>query len=144
MSFEDLPDGWIDLPLEDPRLVSNVLDLVVSYTDRVDGGLAILMCDDEHRLVQPCMISDLDYLASEDERHRALRNVVDVMDRQGSMHVAIARKDGLSITPDDHVWARAMSRACSHAVELLGVHVVTLHGSREVPFGARLDADPPR
>jgi hypothetical protein len=134
MSFEDLPDDWVERPLDEPRLVTDVLDLVVSLQDRLAGGLAVLMCDEGHRLLQPCVISDLNYLASDAEREIALSNVVDVMDRPGSLLVAIARPDGLSITADDHAWARAMARACADDVELLGVHVVTMHGSREVPF----------
>jgi hypothetical protein len=134
MGFEDLPREWVDLPLDDPQLVGDVLDLVVSLQDRLDGGLALLVCDAEHRLVLPCVISDLDYLAPEHQRRRALRTVVDAIGVEGSLVAAIAREDGLSITTDDHVWARAMWRACDTDVELLGVYVVTVHGSREVPF----------
>jgi hypothetical protein len=72
MGFEDLPREWVDLPLDDPQLVGDVLDLVVSLQDRLDGGLALLVCDAEHRLVLPCVISDLDYLAPEHQRRRAL------------------------------------------------------------------------
>lgn len=134
MSFDDLPADWPDRPLDEPHLVSDVLDLVVSIKDRLAGGLAVLICDDEHRLVQPCMISELDHLASHTDRQHALANVVEVMEGQGSLLVAIARAEGLSITADDHAWARAMWRACTGDVELFGVHVVTVHGSREVPF----------
>jgi hypothetical protein len=133
MSFQDLPHDWLDLPLEDPRLVTDVLDLLISLPDRRGGGLALLLCDQEHRLVAPCIMSDLDHLAPEDERRRTLRAVVEGMRGEGSLLAAIARSDGLSITPDDHVWARALRQACGSDAELLGVYVVTVHGSREVP-----------
>jgi hypothetical protein len=72
MSFDDLPDGWTQQPLTDPRLVADVLDLCVSDADRCAGALAILMCDEEGRLLQPGIISDLDYDSSETERARML------------------------------------------------------------------------
>jgi hypothetical protein len=144
MGFEDLPRQWVDLPLDDPRLVTDVLDLVISLQDRLDGGLALLVCDAKHRLVQPCMISDLDHLAPEHQRRRALRSVIAQFGGEGSLVAAIAREDGLSITDDDHAWAHALWRACERDVELLGFHVVTLHGSREVPFARGTTAQPRR
>lgn len=136
MGFEDLPRDWVDLPLDDRALVTDVLDLVISLQDRLDGALALLLCDARHRLVQPCVIGDLDMLAPEDERRRTLRTIVEVMGGQGSLVGAIARREGLSITTDDDTWARAVWRACAGGVELLGMYVVTMHGSREVPFAS--------
>jgi hypothetical protein len=142
MSFDDLPDDWADRPLDDPKLVADVLDLVVLDRDRLARSLAVLLCDERHRLLQPCLISDPDYLASEDERFHALRNIIVAFelfaDGKGSLLVALARRDGLSIRADDHVWARAAQRACTGDVELLGVHVVTMDGSREVPRERRV------
>jgi hypothetical protein len=49
MGFEDLPRDWVDLPLDDRVLVTDVLDLVVSLQDRLDGALALLLCDARHQ-----------------------------------------------------------------------------------------------
>ena len=134
MSFQDLPDGWNDRPLTDPRLVADVLDLIVSDADRRAGGLAMLLCDEQGRLQQPVFISDLDYGSSETERALMFgRFVARLAEQVDSILFALAREDGLSITDDDQSWARAIQYACSGEVRLLGFHVVTLVGSRLVP-----------
>ena len=53
-----------------------------------------------------------------------------------SLLLALGRPDGLSITPGDQAWRDAAERACAGAFRLIGVHVVTPHGSREVPRAA--------
>jgi hypothetical protein len=134
MSFDDLPDGWTQQPLTDPRLVADVLDLCVSDADRCAGALAILMCDEEGRLLQPGIISDLDYDSSETERARMLGLfVTHLADFFDSVLFAIARADGLSVTADDERWARAVQHACAGRVRLLGFHLITRDGSRLVP-----------
>jgi hypothetical protein len=134
VSFDDLPEGWKQRPLTDPRLVADVLDLIVSDADRCAGGLAVLLCDEQARLLQPGIISELDYDSSEAERSRMLgvfmTNMAPYFE---SALFALARADGLSITADDQRWARAVQRACSGEVRLLGFHLVTRDGSRLVP-----------
>ncbi|MDP9397407.1 MAG: hypothetical protein M3P96_06090 [Actinomycetota bacterium] len=49
-----------------------------------------------------------------------------------SLLVALARSDGLSLTEDDRAWLAVARLGCGADVRLLGVHVVTLGGSREV------------
>jgi hypothetical protein len=134
MTFLDLPDDWSQRPLTDPWLVAGVLDLVVSDDDRVAGGLAVLMCDEQARLLQPGIISDLDHETSEEERSTVLTSFVAMMSHVAdSVIFALVRADGLSITPDDEVWARAARLACGDRVRLLGFHVVTRDGSRQLP-----------
>ena len=134
MSFEDLPDGWKERPLTDPRLVADVLDLVVSDADRCAGALAVLLCDERGRLLQPGIISDLDYASGESERAKMLSCfVVTMAEWFDSILFALARADGLSITADDESWARAAQYACSGEVRLLGFHLVTRDGSRLLP-----------
>jgi hypothetical protein len=134
MSFDDLPDGWKERPLTDPRLVADVLDLMVSDADRCAGTLAVLLCDEQGRLMQPGIISDLDYESSEAERARMLSCFVTTMAEWfDSILFALARADGLSITADDESWARAVQYACSGEVRLLGFHLVTRDGSRLLP-----------
>jgi len=133
MAFTDLPDDWPDRPLTEPRLVADVLDLVVSDRDRREGALAVLLCDDEGRLVQPVVMNDLQPIVTEDDRCEALTVFTGALSSCRSFLVAVARRDGLSITDDDHVWARAARRVGAGEVRLLGVHLVTATGSREVP-----------
>jgi len=135
MGFEDLPDDVALLPLVDPRLVADVLDLVVRDADRRAGSLAVLLCDDDGRLVQPVVIGDLPDGSDLSSRLGVLEVLISALDGGGSLLVAIARRDGLSITADDQLWARAASQACAEkSARLLGVHVITLTGSRQLPW----------
>jgi hypothetical protein len=134
MSFDDLPEGWKERPLTEPRLVADVLDLMVSDADRCAGALAVLLCDEQGRLLQPGIISDLDYDASEAERSALLASfVTNLVPWFDSVLFALARADGLSITADDERWARAVQYACSGEMRLLGFHLITRDGSRLVP-----------
>jgi hypothetical protein len=134
MTFEDLPDDWKQQPLTDPRLVADVLDLFVSDADRCAGALAVLMCDEQGRLLQPGIISDLDYESSEAERGRMLASfITHLTEFFDSVLFAVARADGLSVTADDERWARAVRCACEGKVRLLGFHLITRDGSRLVP-----------
>ena len=135
MGFDDLPADWSDRPLTDPRLVRDVLDLIVFDKDRRAGALSILICDEEGRLVQPVTITDIPRVTQED-RVRCISNLVDAIGRTGSLLFALARPDGLSITEADTAWLRAAEIACGVDVRLLGLYVVTCHGSREVPRAA--------
>jgi hypothetical protein len=134
MSFDDLPDGWQELPLTDQRLVADVLDLLLSDADRCAGALVVLMCDEQARLLQPSIISDLDDAPSEAERCHLLGLFVEhLAEFFDSFLFALARADGLSITADDESWARAAQFACRGEARLLGFHLVTRDGSRLLP-----------
>lgn len=152
MGFQDLPGDWADRPLTDPQLVTDVLDLVVMERDRRAGGLGVLICDGEKRLAVPMMISEVDELATEAERRRGLETIAmairgftppeDVTVERPGIHLAIARRDGLSITDSDRAWRRAALVVCADDIDLLGVHVVTCHGSRTVPADRSRDDQP--
>jgi hypothetical protein len=133
MTFDDLPDDWSDRPLTDPALVADVLDLVVLARDRQQGAVSFLLCDEDARLVQPVTITDIPATAAVDDRRRCLRTVVGAMSGRGGLLVAVAREDGLSVCASDEAWRDAAVAECSDGVRLLGVHVVTQAGSREVP-----------
>lgn len=136
MAFTDLPDNPRDIPLSDPAYTADFLDLVVSERDRQRGALALLLCDDEDRMQVPVVVGDLAAELTDDDRQRTVAAVVAAMGGQGSVLVAVARRSGLSIRPDDHAWRRAAERACADGPRLIGVHVITLDGSREVPAQA--------
>jgi hypothetical protein len=75
---------------------------------------------------------------SADERLQMLSNMFLVARElmpYGSVLLAVARADGLTLTPDDELWART-AVAAADGYRLLGVHVVTMHGSREIPRAA--------
>jgi hypothetical protein len=132
MGFEDLPANWNDVPLTEPAFVADVLDLCVMQRDRHRGALVLLICDDDARLVQPVVVEDLPERLDDDERARPFEVAVEAMGGVGSLLVAIARRDGLTISDNDRDWAAAAVRVCGDRVRLLGVHVVTTFGSRPV------------
>jgi hypothetical protein len=140
MGFQDLPDDWPDRPLTDPQLLADVLDLTVSHHDRVAGAIGVLVCDAEQRLLVPAVIGELDDVAPDADRCEGLTNFVSaIVGGLGSdagplgLHLSIARRYGLSITPEDVRWRDAAVTACAGRVTLLGVHLVTTEGSRLVP-----------
>ena len=70
---------------------------------------------------------------TDSDRERWLQTILGGTQGRDSVLVAVARGYGLSLRDGDHAWARAAVRACADGPRLLGVHVITLDGSREVP-----------
>ncbi len=136
MAFTDLPDNAPDLPVSDPAYTADFLDLVVSERNRCRGALALLLCDDDDRMRVPVVVGDLPAALSDDDRRQTVAKVVAVLKGRGAVLVAVARRSGLSIRSEDRAWRRAAERACADGPRLLGVHVITLDGSREVPAEA--------
>jgi hypothetical protein len=137
MTFHDVPHDLARRPLTDARLVADVLDLCVPFPDREAGAICVLLCDDEDRLAQPMVIGDIGDPSAEDRLQflYGIFGMVRQLMPYGSVLLAIARKDGLSLTPDDELWARSAVVA-AEGYRLLGIHVVTMHGSREIPRAA--------
>jgi hypothetical protein len=135
VSFLDLPDDWTERPLTDPRLVADVLDLVMSDADRLAGCLAVVMCDEQDRVCGVSVLTDPHNVRSQADKCRAISVHVEANSGKGgaSLLFALGRPDGLSLTPDDEHWAQAARQECTGEVRLLGFHVVTRDGSRQVP-----------
>lgn len=135
MAFTDLPSDWGDRPLTDPRLVADVLDLVVSERSRRDGALCLLVCDGTDRLRVPIVVDDMPVGAPPSGEDPVLVRLFDDLASIGddlSVLVAIGRDGGLSVTAHDRAWAQAVASAAAGRLRVLGVHVVTLDGSRPV------------
>ena len=137
MSFDDLPDDWSDRPLTTPTLVADVLDLVLAEADRRIGALAFLLCDGTGRLLAPAVVTDVPDDIENDERQRMIETFVRPLGPAGSLHLAIGRQDGLSIRAGDRAWAAAAAEVCAGGPRLLGVHLLTLHGYRELRLPPR-------
>lgn len=45
MRFDDLPENWTRLPLDDAPLAAGVIDLVLSHSDRLRDSMLVLPCD---------------------------------------------------------------------------------------------------
>jgi len=134
MTFQDLPANWsTTMPVTDPSITDDVLDLVISSRDRDRGALFVLMCDPADHLVNPCAVSDVNPPRegwSQLEILAPMAQALRQLEPGGSLLVAIARARGLAVTDDDRGWHQAAIDACSDAqVRLLGVHLVTHAGS---------------
>lgn len=135
MTCEELPANWPQLPLSDPDLASGVLDLIVPESARMAGALCLALCDDEDRMLHPITV---DLSGHPSPRSTAelcvlfapFATALHEAQPEGSALVAIARADGLSVTAEDLLWQQAAMQAFPR---LLGVHLVTGHGSRELP-----------
>jgi hypothetical protein len=140
MAFTDLPPDWPSRPITDPALLADVLDLVVSEQARLAGSLYLLLCDPGDRLVLPVEIGELATAPAGSARAEMLAPIMcqaNEMASDGGVLAAIARPGGLSVTADDLAWADTVADAARGRLRLLGVHVITLDGSRPVPADRR-------
>ncbi|HET7304664.1 MAG TPA: hypothetical protein VFJ12_08970 [Segeticoccus sp.] len=144
----DLPPDWPFRPLSDDAVATAVLDMVVHPRHRVGGAVTVVLCDPDDRLVQPALTNEAaPGCATIDERADLLGPVVAALaqmcggerfgDRQGGLLMALSRGDGLSITPGDLAWQRALHVLADGRCRVLGVHLFTRHGSRRLPPLAR-------
>lgn len=68
MSFENLRPDWPDLPLTDPTLACDVVDLFLRVSDRMKRSALLLLCDEEDRLMQPVTVDGIDWHMVASER----------------------------------------------------------------------------
>lgn len=136
MSFQDLPKDWDKEPIHTADRVADVLDLLISERDRRSGAVLVVVCDERGCIVVPSIVDDLQ-LPMDAEAKRHLVGVFAAataqVEHRAGLLVAIARADGLSLTRDDHEWGPVVREVCeASGVRLLGVHLVTLHGTRQI------------
>ena len=131
MSFEDLPENWRELPLDDDRLVRDVLDLFVSMKARYHGALVVLMCNANRRIVQPIQVDEIELNPPADTDVMLNNLVVAILgaSAESCVLVALARPGPLRVGARDEAWARFIEGACRDRLPLIGVHLVTPRGS---------------
>jgi hypothetical protein len=92
MSFEDLPEDWSDRSLDDPVLAADVIDLFVPDRDRAGGCVAMLLCDDDNRLLTPLVIAEVEEEDVDDALDYLLGHVLPMLARdEADAHEAGAR-----------------------------------------------------
>jgi hypothetical protein len=131
MSFEDLPDNWGDLPLDNSHLIADVLDLFVSMKVRYEGALMVLVCDERRRLLQSILVEEieLDPPPDTDVMVGNLVTAVLAACADSSILVALARPGPLRVGARDRAWIGYIAAACEDRLPLLGVHLATPRGS---------------
>lgn len=134
MSFDDLPHNLRDLPLTDPALQADLVDLVVSMEDRHTGVIALVLCDREDRPLLPIVIG-----GDADPSQAALAQLFELVlpmvgDDGGSVLVARGRSRSLVPTDTDRAWHQSAIDACArHGARLLGFFLATPAGVDTLP-----------
>lgn len=124
MTFHDLPTGSADLPLTDPTIRADVVDLIVRLQDRHRGCLALLLLDHEDRCAAPVVITEMGTPTAGMVR-RACETVLGHVDVPGLV-VAVGRPGGPRTTDEDRDCHQAVLDFCrAHEVRLLGTYVTT-------------------
>lgn len=74
MRFDDLPENWTTLPLDDALLAAGVIDLIVGYRDRLHNSLLILPCDEyDVGLRAPMVVGDVDWSEPATDRRESMK-----------------------------------------------------------------------
>lgn len=72
MTFQDLPDNWDTLPLTDPRIATDAVDLFLGDKDRSLNTMLVLLCDDDLRPIQPVLVDGVQWRCSALARRQTL------------------------------------------------------------------------
>lgn len=134
MTFKDLPEDWPDIPLTDSDHIADVLDLFVDFRARYDGAILVLVCDGGRRPIQPIQIDDVEASppAQAWEYLPRLATTIAQAHPGSTVLFAIARSGGLSIRAADRRWRQCLEESFKPYVTVIGTHVVTPDGSRNV------------
>jgi hypothetical protein len=144
MSFDDLPDDFLSVPLTDPVVQADVIDLVLGLEVRHGGSVALMICDSLDRGLQPVVVSDIPDSADA----TALRDLLDLLlpmvgEDHGAVLVGRGRSRSLVPTDRDREWHQCTIEACSrHGVRLLGFYLATPQGVEAMPEPLREAAQP--
>jgi hypothetical protein len=135
MTFEDLPLDVKKIPLTDPRIAADVIDLIIGDQARTDGCVGLMVCDEEHRGIVPIVLSDVPHDADLEALGALLDLILPlVVARGGSLLMGRGRPGGGVPTDADRAWHQRTIDACrAHGVRLLGFHVATRDGVAALP-----------
>ena len=135
MNFEKLPKNWDEDPVDRPDRIADLLDLFVTERDRDSGALLILICDAQGYLIAPCIVEEMPQDLTDEECRHALSGFISAArdnDVAGAVLIAVGRADGLSLTDTDRRWRAAAEELCGDEIRVLGVHLITRHGTRPI------------
>ncbi len=135
MSYHDLPPDLPAIPLTDTTVQADVIDLILGIEERRSGALALMLCDEGDRGVQPIVLSDLPPEASAAE----VRSLLDLLlpmvgETRGAILLGRGRRRGLLPTDNDRAWHQTTIEACArHRVRLLGFYLASPDGVEALP-----------
>jgi hypothetical protein len=135
MSYHDLPADLRTIPLTDRTVQADVIDLILGIDERRSGALALMLCDEHDRGVQPIVLSDLAPTAPAVELRRLLDLLLPMVGQAGgAILLGRGRRRGLMPTDADRAWHQATIEACDrHEVRLLGFYLASPDGVEALP-----------
>jgi len=142
-AFQSLPDDWARRPMTDPDLFEGVVDLAVLEAFRALGGLALLLCHADGRLMQPLTLESVNAASPPDRAESILREVLLDVARGGSPAVVIVIARPGSATPTEHDLAlrQAVVGACgASGMALLGVALAVPGSVSTLPCPSETEA----
>ena len=137
MTFHDLPPHSRDLPLDDPTLRSDLVDLVVTLAAREGGCVALLLLDDDHLCTTPVLVEEMG-VPDASKVHQVLRTFLGQFDVRAVV-VAIGRPGPGLFTDDDRACHQAVVEVCREQdITLLGTYLASDNHVREMPDHLRV------
>jgi hypothetical protein len=135
MTFQDLPDNVRAVPLVEPTVQADVVDLILGESDRREGSMAMMLCDSECRPFQPIVVGGVPEAEAGDCLIRLIGLVSHVVtDETGSVLVARGRPGASVPTDDDRALHQLAIDQCEqHGIRLLGTFVATPGGVTALP-----------
>lgn len=132
MTFENLPPHWQTLPIDDPTIMDDVVDLVTQHSDRLQRSLMVLLCDETGRLLQPISINGLDRRPSRSHMEAMVSWLGHLPERLGgeplSALFALAYPADRDLSVGDRQgWAQVIHVTCeAMGIRVLGVRLATV------------------
>ena len=135
MTFQDLPDNVRAVPLTEPSVQADVVDLILGMADRRGGSMAMMLCDSECRPFQPIVVGGVPHADAADCLTRLLGLVAHVVTEEtGSVLIARGRPGASTPTDDDRALHQlAIDQCAEHGIRLLGAFVATPAGVAALP-----------
>ena len=143
MRFEQLPENWSDLPLDDAPLAAGVIDLLIGHRDRHRDTMLILPCDEyDVDLPSPILVGDTHWLAAPAARREAM-SVLSRIPVPGFVVGISARRRlpgkvvrGWLRTVEDELDASGQALLAFGVADLDGVEIVGGRAARNGSLGA--------
>ena len=132
MTFHDLPPHSRSLPLDDPTLRADLVDLVVSFEAREGGCLALLLLDDDHVCTTPVLVEEMG-VPDASRVNEVLRTILGHLEVPGVV-AAIGRPGSGLFTDADRACHQVVVESCrARGTALLGTYLACDNHVREMP-----------
>ncbi len=136
MTFRDLPSGIKDIPLTDPHLAADVIDLIIGDEARASGCIGVMVCDSHDRGIQPIVLTDVPDTADSGGLRQLLEMLLPIVAEDGgSVLIGRGRRRGSAPNDLDRAWHQQAIESCAAAggVRLLGFYLATRDGVFPLP-----------